>query len=626
MPKSIPLSFCEEDARACELDDSAFLARIAWSRNVPRAVVAPATGGDVQRLVDYHRGPLRQAGKSFERAARRGRSTPIAAWSRDLLENASGSQSLLTMLDDVEDLFAKAEQNGQSHQRIQELNRGLTEWLAGHERPAAAETFCLLELLANAASLLDEHVLAAAWSRTLRATIQLVWNLGSESPDDNSAGSADERLLWEGELRWRVGLMFADVKGASQVRRAGAQELRRQLLEYTDTDGTPFAALVPRLPLWIGILVRSQHWGERFGQSLWNAEAGDRFRTLIALTATLLGNDGRLALSDVPAVELLRHATNLTGFSAADPPRALVKRVRQHLNGRRSQKKVKADHRPTLQSDWALLAGLRSTWSRDADAALVAHHVAAPLLHIRCRGETLAEGPWGLHLQISGKRVGLSAEWTCTCWHSDRDVDYAELQLDVDGETRIGRQLLLWRKRRMLLLADAIVTRPTAALQYRMTLPLQASVGFEQASETREAALITAEDRVRVFPLSLPDDIVLGTPGGLNEYEGRLEYELSGRGGLYAPLVLCWDRQQQEAAADWNRLTVTESRQILDASAAGAYRLRIGRRQWLFYRRLNGSTHLQTVLGLHTGHETVIGAFPRSGEVEPDLLVESSEE
>ncbi len=64
--------------------------------------------------------------------------------------------------------------------------------------------------------------------------------------------------------------------------------------------------------------------------------------------------------------------------------------------------------------------------------------------------------------------------------------------------------------------------------------------------------------------------------------------------------------------------------EMLPAMKRGAARLRIGTHQILVYRSLKPPAVNRTVLGLHTGDESVYGRVPAGGQIEPLVQVEGS--
>ena len=132
------------------------------------------------------------------------------------------------------------------------------------------------------------------------------------------------------------------------------------------------------------------------------------------------------------------------------------------FNARRRRQAAARRSRPTIatmpsnQSDWAKFALLRSDWSVEADSVAITHHQPLPQLDVTALGRSLIHGDWGLKLKIGDAIIELAEEWSCVCWQSDPDADYIELQMAGPGKLRVERLVLLSRKERFLIIADAI--------------------------------------------------------------------------------------------------------------------------------------------------------------------------
>ena len=139
--------------------------------------------------------------------------------------------------------------------------------------------------------------------------------------------------------------------------------------------------------------------------------------------------------------------------------------------------------------------------------------------------------------------------------------------------------------------------------------------------ETRECAVGTA----RVFPVGLPQDRVLSTPGNCFENSGRLDLSQVAMGhGLYLPVVFDWHPRSRRAPADWRSLTVTEHGRVVSPDSAAGHRLRVGKEQLLIYRSLSDTREARAVLGQHTRYETVIGSID-AGEMAPIIMVDANQ-
>ena len=500
----------------------------------------------------------------------------------------------------------------------------LDAWLSAADPApphAPYELLILLETLRDTASHLPFGVLWPLWRTALVGAVQLSTQL--DEPVGSSA-TEDQRLVIRGELPWEIGLLFADVQGAETLRRSGQRVLRQQLLEHTDTDGTPEAELLERLAFWLAPLTRSAQWARRCGVDLWDTGSARRFRALTKMSSPLCGADGRLALSNgfvESRRSLLESALVQGGWNEREVPLGPIRAVaRPDVATNRRLKK--SDVLPVMQSDWARVGCLRSDWSPEADRLVVAHHEALPQIELAACGRSLISGTWEMKLQIAGEPVALGDEWSCVCWNSDEDADYLELQMPLDDGLRLERQLLLSRTGHFAVLAEIVAGAGSERVDSCSRLPLVAGVGAEADVATRECRLAGNGLRARCFPLALPQDRVQGTAGALEAHSNLLELRQAAVGGLYAPLVIDWHPGRRRVEAQWRTLTVSEDGRTLKSDEAAGHRLRLGRHQLLVYRSLVRSDEHRAVLGHHTLHETVIGQFDGKGDVTPILMVE----
>ena len=249
--------------------------------------------------------------------------------------------------------------------------------------------------------------------------------------------------------------------------------------------------------------------------------------------------------------------------------------------------------------------------------------IAFDQLSVECNlaglGRTLLAGDFQSELVVDGTAVPTVGDWKSACWSSDEDGDYLEVQLFCSDNVRIDRQFLLSRRGHFALFADAVIPAAPAKIEYRLSLPVADGVSVKSDAQTRECGVGSA----RVFPVGLPQDRVLSTPGNCFENSGRLDLTQVALGrGLYLPVVFDWHPKRRRAAADWRSLTVTELGRVVSPDAAAGHRLRVGKQQLLIYRGLAATQEARSVLGHHTRFETVIGSID-AGVVAPIIMVET---
>jgi hypothetical protein len=238
---------------------------------------------------------------------------------------------------------------------------------------------------------------------------------------------------------------------------------------------------------------------------------------------------------------------------------------------------------------------------------------------LSARGLALLAGDFQSELVVDGTTVTTLGDWKAACWSSDDDGDYFEMQLFCSDTVRIDRQFLLSRRGHFALFADAVISAVAAKIEYGLSLPVAEGASIRSDFPTRECGVGTA----RVFPVGLPQDRILSTPGNCFENSGRLDLTQVALGrGLYLPVVFDWHPKRRLAPSDWRSLTVTELRRVVSPDSAAGHRLRVGKEQLLIYRSLVETREPRSVLGQHTRYETVIGSID-AGVMTPIIMVDT---
>ncbi len=105
-------------------------------------------------------------------------------------------------------------------------------------------------------------------------------------------------------------------------------------------------------------------------------------------------------------------------------------------------------------------------------------------------GRVAASGEWRFQITQQGQQLQPISDWESSCWYTDEDVDYLELEIELTGGVKLERQIVLAREDRFLLLADAVLSPQPGNLEYRGVLPLAADIEFRGAEEGREGFLL----------------------------------------------------------------------------------------------------------------------------------------
>jgi len=621
-----------------DVSDIQFLEALSWKKDAASDLPVIAVESDLDAFADSLKRQLRS---SASRVGKEGVASWPSSWSHGAFAETERTDELLELLEQLQPKTKREKvshmathRSGQtalkkpSEKKLKQSQDQLDRWLGQIDSKTPISPFelvVLFDLLEIVGTELESALLCRLWRAVLSGSINLTFDL---EESDLFTTPEDEKVLILGEIPYRAGLLFSDIKKSKKLRQRGEEFLEQKLLSQTDTDGTPHAELLPRLPYWLAPIVRSLMAAKTHGRTLWNEETDVRFDYTLETIVSLCQPDGRILLSNASAhhlVTMLQTASKLVGWKKNLAPANYLNAVGNGSKRSAEQKppKLKKDDYPVTQSDWAQLACLRNNWSIDSDSLVIAHHCSKPQIDLTGFGKPLLSGEWGLEIKIDGNFVELGDDWTCVCWFSDEDSDFLELQMTLDNGIRIERQALLARDRNFVMLADSVTGAGNKKVEYTSRLPLFAGVTPNMDTRTRECLLTAKQQVARVFPLALPQDKVLSTAGEFSaEGDSLVLKQVADGDGLFAPIVIDWGPRRRKKTAVWRTLTVSESRKTVRGDVAAGHRLKIGNHHILIYRSLKPPEEARAVLGHHTFHETMIGTFDREGEVSPILLVE----
>jgi len=513
---------------------------------------------------------------------------------------------------------------------------------------------------------------AAVWQKLLNHLLQTAAEAESgvkgDSPifADTKIGTVPASLLeaepvvhqlLAGELALTLATLFPKIKACRRLLPQAHRALSAGLADLLDGEGLLHARRFDQLRPLLACWTRCRTLGNRWKRGCWSAEADAQYRRFVRNALRLARRDGSPVFSMEPAdpedVATLAAAVAMVGDKADRAIAAIV------LSGGKKSRHGCADvelPKAAVHSEWAAAAVLRPDWSRWAPRLTVLYPGESCRVELACGKDVLWSGNWGFEVRVDGLPVSPVSEWFNTCWVSDEDVDYLELEIELGEGLRIQRHILMARKDRFLLLADAVLGSQRAALDYRGSLPLGRQIAFRAAGETSEGALAGRKTRAVAIPLalpewrdSLPSPFGRGAGGeGLEDTQrretptshpealtlalsrrerGRLEeavLELRqstlGR-SLFAPLFFDLDRRRFGKPLTWRQLTVAESLAVQPADVAVGYRVSTDGKHWLIYRSLTPSRN-RTLLGHNLSSETLVARFTRKGEVTSLIEIE----
>ncbi|WP_254053403.1 hypothetical protein [Singulisphaera sp. GP187] len=266
------------------------------------------------------------------------------------------------------------------------------------------------------------------------------------------------------------------------------------------------------------------------------------------------------------------------------------------------------------------LASLRADWSKSGDLMAIDHRPRGAETGFEFIG--LGRTWLGPHWASGVDSVAALGRAKPSLWVSNYSVDLVEWSFRV-GNLRVDRTALLFRGRRLALLADQIDGKPGVGA---MRVGLPDGIDVIPAAVNRSLALTVGARVVspRLIPLGLPYRSSGGERGTFQR-EGNevvLRQPIEGRRG-WLPLLISWESGRNRKTLVWKPLTVSEGPKICGAETAVAYRVAWGRDESLVIYRSLARPVPRSFLGHKTAARFLIGFFTKEGNVEPILTVQA---
>ena len=425
------------------------------------------------------------------------------------------------------------------------LEKEILGWM-GESAGSGPDVEHALEILSCAWAI--DHLAAVLSSEAWWAVLDHLFSVVADAGAIDLSGDPLVHQLLAGELAMTLAYRFPEISPCRKLKSAGRRALSQGPSELLDGDGAPdgrhMALLRPLLACW----TRCWALGERLGRGCFRSAPLNQYEWFVRQALRLARHDGTHVfgngLFDRWDSDLFRAALWFGGDGDDGEIAALV------LPGGKAGGKCAADPAElpsaATHSEWASVAVLRPKWSRSGERLTAVYADGLVSVELGCGKDVLFSGPWQLNVRRDGKAVMPVSDWKDVCWISDEDVDFLELEIELDGDLRVQRTMLLARKDRFLLLADAVLGNEPAKLEYLGVLPLQPGISFDGADESREGFLVGGKRRALVLPLALPEWRSDRRVGELAQSADGLQLSQSAGGCcLYAPLLMDLDRRRQ---------------------------------------------------------------------------------
>ena len=212
--------------------------------------------------------------------------------------------------------------------------------------------------------------------------------------------------------------------------------------------------------------------------------------------------------------------------------------------------------------------------------------------------------------------------WEVVCWHQDSDVEFLELEAQFEDAT-LQRHFLWARDDQFCLMGDTLQVPSESNLVHQFRLPLAEQMEPMQEIQNTEIYLCKS-GRIEslVLPLHETEWITKTNRENWQVDNHSLSSRHSDSGlTLYHPIWIDLDRKRSQKPRTWRQLTVAEHLETCPSSEATAFRVRVGKQQWLIYRSMKNPAN-RTFLGQNHACEFFVGRFDKDGEVVELLTVE----
>ncbi|WP_145390736.1 hypothetical protein [Stieleria neptunia] len=300
-----------------------------------------------------------------------------------------------------------------------------------------------------------------------------------------------------------------------------------------------------------------------------------------------------------------------------------------------------------LHDEEAKVACLLPEWDVRRGRTVVEYADRQARLEWTAGKSTLVSGRCETTLAIDGQPLEPLGDWVSTCEYTDDDVHYLEMEQLHEAGYVLQRQFMVLREDRCCFFADAVVrgqfhtelqraadarhdrqqganSDPTSAslplIDYQIRFPLADGIGVEPEAETTELFLGDHRRRALVLPLSAPEWKNSPSPTRLRATEDRhLLLASQGHGQLFVPLWVDVSRDRFSMKRTWRQLTVAEQLDLIPSRLAAAYRIQMGKSQWILYRSMAPSGP-RTFMGKQMIADFYCARFDAKEESYEDLI------
>ena len=242
------------------------------------------------------------------------------------------------------------------------------------------------------------------------------------------------------------------------------------------------------------------------------------------------------------------------------------------------------------------------------------------------KSKTLIRGNVFPELILDGDPLSIIDQPDVMVQYVDGQVACVEIQWHFDHEVVLQRQIVLSMEDKFAWIGDAVVAPREAEIEYRCQWHLDAGITNVQESETTESYLYDGKKmRGLVIPPAISEwkaEKASASGGKLSFEDDRFSIEATSRGrSLYVPLFLDLSPKRCLKPRTWRQLTVAENLEIVGPEIAVAYRVHVGKQQFVFYRSMSEPKN-RTFFGENVNTEMFVGRLEKNRSMTELLQIE----
>ena len=313
--------------------------------------------------------------------------------------------------------------------------------------------------------------------------------------------------LVAGELAWTLAGRMTAAPLTGRLKKSGRSAISLGLGQTLDRQGMPSAEHFRCLRSLLACWTRCRALAGGLSAGGWGPRSEQRYQRLVRNALRCNRPDGRPLLTEDEMNSRKGAAWGRDLFEAVlksgvdEIDRRLAAIALPNLSPgvvAKPPRKAAGLPPPSIYFEDGAVAVLRRNWNRDDERIAVLFAKQACEIELISSARVVMSGAWQFEITQQGRQLEPVSNWESSCWHSDEDVDYLELEIELTGGVKLQRQFALAREDRFLFLADVLMSPQRGNLEYRSLLPLAAKIEFRGAAESREGFLLPVPAAVRL--------------------------------------------------------------------------------------------------------------------------------